>query len=542
MTIPIHRVVLKHGANTLYTLDNEMLNWRFKNVLTDGLGNFSFSLPAEKGGSYKYHDVALFDTAELYVGYDSVPANPNFVGKILQIHGAMTEKDGFVRTFKGLDQGEVTARRIRLCKYWDATGASTIATAVATDLGLLGGTIDVDATAETIVTETETYFDVLKRVSDYWVNAGTQVKKDFYVNVDNDLMWQTRPIRTAGVESLTIGDNVRTYSVFRDVKSVRNKIRVFGEFNVDAEMPNDENWTEGNDTDNWTLLSGTMTADSVNVNKGSWSIKCVSTGGGAPYLANLYRTFEPEFPHITSKNGTTINSFRQLKFDLYVSVAPNTESYVKLWAPDSSNYFYRFWDMAGGAWTANTWTLPQDDAHLNAWSKQGSPNYENLTTVQFTGNDDIAQWTLQIDDLRFTEGRFYGTEEDATSQSDYGQRDMVHVADMLKSDSDCEKRGQTLLYQKKDPPTQVTMRLIGNTNVLIGDRIPLTIPAENISADDFDVISVEHSFPPFMTTAVLVDSGNVRRVITGSDWASLFRDLKRRAELSHRAERWSNVG
>jgi hypothetical protein len=52
----------------------------------------------------------------------------------------------------------------------------------------------------------------------------------------------------------------------------------------------------------------------------------------------------------------------------------------------------------------------------------------------------------------------------------------------------------------------------GTNNILVGDRIPLTITTEGISSTDFDVIQVENFMvnEGWTTKATMMDSANVR--------------------------------
>jgi len=117
-----------------------------------------------------------------------------------------------------------------------------------------------------------------------------------------------------------------------------------------------------------------------------------------------------------------------------------------------------------------------------------------------------------VDGLYFYPIRPTATASNAASKTSYGQRDQEVTDDKLHSDSECQKRAETLLYQRKDAPIQITVRTPGNTNILVGDRLSMTIPAENITAQNYDVISVEHAFSMrgFLTTATMVNSANVR--------------------------------
>jgi hypothetical protein len=96
--------------------------------------------------------------------------------------------------------------------------------------------------------------------------------------------------------------------------------------------------------------------------------------------------------------------------------------------------------------------------------------------------------------MYFGKQRYSATVEDATSQSNYGVRELLHQDDNLWSDSDCTKRGQTLLYQNKDALSRLDITTKLNTNILIGDRLSITIPTEGISGQSFDIVSAEHDF------------------------------------------------
>jgi hypothetical protein len=91
----------------------------------------------------------------------------------------------------------------------------------------------------------------------------------------------------------------------------------------------------------------------------------------------------------------------------------------------------------------------------------------------------------------------------------------------LNSNAECESRANTFLYQLKDAPKQAEVMVNGTNNILVGDRIPLTILSEGISADNFDVIQVENFMvnEGWTTKATMVNSYNIRKplVITQRD-------------------------
>jgi len=262
---PVFKIETLTGAVLDHTIIDEADNIYCKSAATDAIGHFVFSVPTRKGGSYYYDDVALFDKVKIYLGYDSVPANPNFIGRINNISAPLNTGSGYIRTISGFDQGEILKRRFKRNKYYSAVGASTIVTEWANDLGLGTGNITADATAVTLDVESKTYFDLLRWISDYWFSAGVQIKKDFFVDVDNNLVWKTRPIRTTGVESFTVGPHIKSYVVSRDVDPVKNQIYVYGNAGEKG-VPGDEGRTDPidkdayteNDSTGWTTTFGTI--------------------------------------------------------------------------------------------------------------------------------------------------------------------------------------------------------------------------------------------------------------------------------------------
>ena len=122
-------------------------------------------------------------------------------------------------------------------------------------------------------------------------------------------------------------------------------------------------------------------------------------------------------------------------------------------------------------------------------------------------------WYVDIDGLFFEKIRYFGEAEDSTSQNNYGIREAKFVDDQLTNDDYCAQRAETLLYQLKDPRIRLDLVVPGNTNLKIGDRLTINIPAENITDASFDVIRVEHSFTEsgFITKATLIDTADTRQ-------------------------------
>ena len=516
MPQPVNRIEIYHGANKIYTLDNEAISIHTNEILTTGIGSFNFSLPTVKGitDSYLYNDIVVNDTVKIYMGYGTVDATPLSVGKICKISAPLTTESGYVRVFEGKNQSEILRRRLKMGKMWKGTGASTIVTALANDLSLGTGEIDGGAPNIDLFVDSESYFDLLRRISDFWINAGSQIKKDFYVDINNNLIWKARPLRSVGVETLTVGTNILNYDVIRDVEPVRNNIKVYGKQAV--LLPTDkDSWTENSTTD-WSCYvggtAGTVAVDSTTQKVGDKSIKFTfPNASGIPTLRKAFTPIE-----ILTQGG-----FSNLHFYWVCGIGQSI--YLRLLAPDTSNYYQTGYVSSGAT---DVWSNEiVVDLVTAITSITGSPSLHNVQSVWIIGNlnTNYQSISFHVDGFYFEKARYLGTASDATSITDYGERQLQVVDDNLASNADCTARAETLLYQLKDAPIRIDVEILGNSNVKIGDRLPMTIPAEGISAVDFDGLSVQNDFTlqGWRTKASMVyvgddDAGNIRQLPCGT--------------------------
>ena len=515
------------AGSALYTLTNECLSVYFKEILTSGIGNFQIGLPTKKEATYYYMDIELFDKVKIWLG--STSGNPNFIGKISEISGPLSTEQGYLRILSGLSQGEILLRRFKENKFYNAVQAATIVTEWANDLSLGAGDIAADTTAVTLEVQTKTYFDLLRAISDYWYSAGSQIKKDFYVDTDYDLVWKARPLRTVGVPTLTVGDNILGYNVMRKIEEVKNRITTYGK--AEKPLPSDKDlWTES--LTNWTASAGTLSLQTGGgiPRVGASCIKC-NAGVGA-YTS----TFKRDIPR------TTLRDIKTLYF--WISYTNPSTRQVRLHAPDSSNYFYLdTGDFAG--WAFKTYQLGPDQEYYSdtnpngIWLKTGSPNWWDLEFIEFHTIHGVGNVDTYVDGIYFYPDRWSNIASDATSQTNYGRRDLELTDDKLHSDGEYQKRGETLLYQHKDPPIQIIVTAKGDNNILVGDRIPLTIPAENITAQNYDVISVDQTLTlerGFFSIPTMMNTANIREAINAPAVNALFKlkQLARELALTER--------
>jgi len=523
VTNPVYKIETWTGETKDHTIgygaDIDALNIYFREAITSSVGVFSFAVPTVKGvpDPYYYGDIAIGDKVKIWMNYDSISGDPDFVGVVTKPNGRLSTAEGFVRQISGLSQGEILLRKQKKNRLWNGVEADDIIQELAEDLGIYDAAkIATDTTSETIEVQTERYMDVLKRVSDYY-DAGGSVKKDFMVDWENELVWKARPWRTTGVETLKTGEhphNILSYNVTRDVNAVKNNISVYG---ASFELP-------GLNHDGYCELTTDWTSDgAVSLNTdckvGNYSIQGYDTdiAGASPmsvYLQRALSSFRCGWRHQRYLN------FYWKYF--HNSGVPEYDVVLALLAPDWSN---RFSKDIGGYKNQNVWyhESQQLGSH-GGWTSTGSPDWLDIQGFRLTHtNDNNVTSTVRVDELYFTGGHYYGT-----ASSGSADRDLEVTHDRLASDSQCTQYAQTLLYQKSAIPIQIDMVVLGNPNVLVGDRLPITIPAEGISAQNYDVIEVGQLLDTrgYLTMVTMVNSENIRQPLATNQLALLIEARK----------------
>jgi hypothetical protein len=550
LTFPKSKVeIWEPGAGSaLYTFTSTLQSIRTREIVTDGVGHFSFTLPTQELLAYRYNDIDLHDTVKIWLGYDSVPASPTwtFIGKVGNISAPMNTGEGYVRVVSGLSQGEILLNQLKRNKTYNAVDADTIVTEWATALSL-GTSFTGDAADDIHVTmeiATKTYFDLMQSISDYWslAGAGNQIKKDFYVDVGDvghptgHLIWKTRPMRTAGVSTLTVGTNILDYNVTRQKDPVKNDIVVYGKLCLMYPELQDE-WTDDPLHANWNLNIGTALTIEAGDNKvGSHYVKATGDTIGAQTFCSVIFTF-PELIH-QGLHG----QFDKLGVYLRTPIIA-TPNKMRIYLTDNlTDYFYTDIIKYGTTdWEYKEFPLGftqtySDDYPDGIWHAVGTPDWLNLQNIQFyqVWNNTDESSSIRIDDLWFKTKRARGVASNAGSKTTYGTRELEVIDDRLRTNSDCEKHAETLLYQKMTAPVQIEVTVVGDTNILVGDRLSVTIPAENITAADYDVISVEHSLTgqSFLTKATMVNSVNTREPLENTTVRTIIKQARATRNLS----------
>lgn len=552
MTLPVYKIETYTAAVLDHTITNECLAFRVKSALTDQLGSFSFSVPGMKGTTKCYDDIALFDKIKFFLGYDTVDATALFLGRVENIQNRWT-KDGYIRTFTGRDQGEVTTRLIR--HQWASSGGTAHDTVDkwCDDCGLGKTEVAADATAVTILSHQDKYDSLLREICDY---AAT-ISKDWYVDISNNLVWKARPIRAAGVSTLTVGDNIERYNLTRNVSQVYNQIWVFGASEPteeetavcahgldlsDTDLPaNHEDFDET--INNWTIDSKSGLATLI-------------SGFAAPHCGSNYvvastgadDALDDEWIWAQRDLNTTLRVKNSARLDWYWAFLTNAagpvmiDYYVQLNAPDTSNYF-RYSILTADYPAHNTGThyhislgpAFEGASGQGVWIRTGDPSWYDIQDVRFYGQANTVEagagdfLTFRNDCIYFSSLRWNDMDEDAGSQTSYGVRPYLVIDDRIHSTTEASNYAATVKDRFKDVPLQLDVIMPMDTNMLIGDRIPITIAHENLSAQDFDVIRVEHVMSEetgFLTRATLVSKERMRSPLMTTDYTAILREMR----------------
>jgi len=391
--------------------------------------------------------------------------------------------------------GEKLFRRVVTKTYSNQKGEAIVKDLMDSFAGIShnrGGTElveDTDTTFTLLEYENTPVWDILRAIAAASDKEGV-IGYDFRVAPDGKFEFFPRLSKTS---SISLTEKIEVSEYRKNILGVRNKITIYGY--ADRALPPDkDSWTES--LTGWTALNGTLSLDSGEFKVGVYSVKCSSGAGAAPRRCRFYRIFSAENCK-SAKLKVWYGSWTYQAGDWDWQV-------VRLYAPDSSNYFQAnlpydnvvYWRLADLLLGPNN----EYDANENpngAWTKIGNPDWKNIAGIEFdvqhkTTTEDMP---IRIDGLFFEALRYRSTQEDSGSQTTYGLRELVDTDEELYSDNECMLRAKAIVAQLKDPAEYLTTRSTvidyGTTPILAGDKIHVPLPNENVDAD-FRILSVEY--------------------------------------------------
>jgi len=339
-----------------------------------------------------------------------------------------------------------------------------------------------DTTFTSLDYENTPVFDILKYIAESSDKSGV-IGYDFRASApDGKFEFFPKISKTSPV---SLSEKIETSTFRKDIHRIRNKIMIYGL--ADKSVPADKDaWTESlTPTDGaWSAAAGDVTLDTAFKAKGSASIKVHSVSMywvGAVFTLNA---------------GKEVNSnlYPLLSFLLYLEKSYNGNVSVFLY--DTANkYARKNITVAPGEWRKTD--LRTGLANEMEWEDvEAGFDWANIKKVRIDGwFSGVGSGDFWIDQLFFGGRRYSATREDSGSQTAYGLRELTETDEEIVSDNECDLRARSLLDYFKNPAEYLTIRSTvidyGNSPLLAGEKIHITLPNENVDSD-FRIESVEY--------------------------------------------------
>lgn len=347
---------------------------------------------------------------------------------------------------------------------------------------------DTDTTYTKLEYENTPVIDILRFIAASADKAGV-IGFDFRVAPDAKFEFFPRNSKTSPV-SLTEKIEVSEYR--KDIHRIRNKITVYGA--ADKSVPSDkDSWTESltPSDGSWSAVSGEVSLEDTTKVKGSYSIKTYAIS--LYYAACLFT--------LNSGKEVNANLYPLLNFWLYRESSFNGNVNVILYDSADKSASHLF-NVGPDKWSQQQVRVGVENADL--WDVESGFDWTQIKKVRFdcwfTGAGTGSFW---VDGLFFGGRRYSSTQEDSSSQSSYGLRELVEVDEELYSDGECQLRAKALLAHLKDPAEYLTVTSTvidyGSNPLLAGDKITVVLPNENVNSD-FRILAAEYFVDAKMQT------------------------------------------
>lgn len=345
---------------------------------------------------------------------------------------------------------------------------------------------NTDTTYTHLEYENTPVWDIIKYIAESADKAGV-IGYDFRVAPDGKFEFFPKNSKTSPV---SLSEKIEVSEYRKDIIRIRNRIRVYGcqgkNFPANLDL-----WSES--LDGWITVSGSIELDARS-REGTYALRL---NAPANVVGNIYRTFGAITKYQT--------------FVMWAWMPGNLGGgygYVRLFAPDSANYFQANisslleskcilqWGLISlGLGSSNMYNANNNPSGV--WTiGAGNPQWSQISGLQLIISAlDVSTYILYDGDFGFLNGPFTGTAEDSASQNAYGLRELTETDEELTSDNECNLRAKALLAYLKDPAESLTLTSTvidyGTTPPLAADKIHVTLPNENVDSD-FRIETVEY--------------------------------------------------
>jgi hypothetical protein len=338
-----------------------------------------------------------------------------------------------------------------------------------------------DTTYTKLEYENTPVIDILRFIAASADKSGV-IGFDFRVAPDAKFEFFPRNSKTSPV---SLSEKIEVSEYRKDIHGIRNKITVYGA--ADKSVPSDKDaWTESlNPSDgSWSAGAGEVSLESSSpILKGSASIKVY--GVNLPWIGAL----------LTLNAGKEVNAnlYPILNVNIWKEAVWDGSAGIILYDTSNKSAAHYF-SPSPAEWINKQVKVGEENADL--WDVESGFDWTNIKKPRIECWDgSAATGSFWIDGLFFGGRRYSSTQEDSSSQTSYGLRELVEVDEELYSDAECQLRAKALLAHLKDPAEYLTVTSTvidyGSNPLLAGDKIPVVLPNENVNSD-FRILSVEY--------------------------------------------------
>jgi hypothetical protein len=506
---PKIRVEIYHGATTVVPVDENLTHKDVCNleitlpILSRGIGGATFKL--QNFNSTYTGLIAEHDKVAIWLYRTGETATKVFGGRISKLsYEGISGAPEYYMYVECMDYGEQLQVPPSLFSksYTNVNGKTILTDAIALCPDLVSTHVDPNnqiATTHTVNYEEVPPWDVVREIMDVVKKADGSTGFDGYIDPTGDVYVFPRGANTSTVD---LTDKILYYRRDGDTYRVKNKIKVYG--SSGKSFPSDlDSWSES--LNGWTMQSGyNLSLDATIKRKGNYSLYCGTPSGGGEI--NIYRTFDA-----LSKYQT---------FVVWIRIPGNLGggySYVRLWAPNSSNYFQADiksllegkcilqWGLISLALGSNQ-MYNVDNNPNGIWTVgAGNPQWSQISGLQLIIDTVGATSYANFDgDFGFLNGPYTGIAEDSNSEALYGVCMPSPTSDAtLQSDAECLKSAEALIKLYKDKVVTWNVRTLGNNAFKPGDMQPIVIANDNIN-ESFRILEVRHKVEDVYWETVLI--------------------------------------
>jgi hypothetical protein len=389
-------------------------------------------------------------------------------------------------TVSGRCWGERLFRRVVTVTYQNIKGEDIVKDLLDYYVGLSHSRSSSELVEATDTTYTKLEYsdtpvmDILQEIASSADKSGV-IGFDFRVAPDGKFEFFQKNSKTS---SVSLAERIEASEYSKDITRIRNRTIVYGV--ADKSLPTDKDaWTESltPDVGSWSALSGSLSLDSASKVKGSYSIKTTAQ--------NLYYAA----CQITFDSGKEVDADQYPTLNFWVRRDSDFNGNATAVIHDiNDNLASHEFTVGDDKWFQTQIAVGTKNA--DQWQIPSSFNWNQIkrvhVTMWFTG---VGSGSFLIDGLYFGGRRFSSIQEDSSSQSSFGLRELVEVNEELGSDLECESHAKALLANLKDPVETLTLKSsvldYEATPILAGDKIHVTLPNEGVDSD-FRVQSVEY--------------------------------------------------